>query len=48
MGPCDWDQESYCINRCGNPATHTNIIGVLDENFLTELICCACALFGES
>jgi hypothetical protein len=47
MTPCDWDQESYCINSCGNPTTHSNLVGIAGETELTELVCCACSLMKE-
>lgn len=39
-GPVDWDQESYCIEGCGNPATHRRLVGMVDDVPLYEMICC--------
>lgn len=41
--PCDWDQESYCINGDGHPATHRQLTGMIDDSPIYEMICCTCA-----
>jgi hypothetical protein len=40
MEPCDWDQESHCIERDGRPATHQRLTGMVDDIPVYELVCC--------
>ena len=37
-----WDGESYCVNRCGRPATHRALSGMVDGVPLYELVCRVC------
>ena len=40
-GPCDWDQESHCIeNDCSNPATHRRLDSMVGDTPVYELVCC--------
>lgn len=39
MTPCDWDQESHCVD-CGRPATHRRTVGMVGDDLLVELVCC--------
>ena len=41
--PCDWDGQSYCSNGCGNHASHTNVVGMMDATAVVELVCCTCS-----
>lgn len=41
--PVDWDQESYCCNSDGNPATHRELVSMAGDTPVYELICCSCA-----
>ena len=55
--PCDWDQESYCVEPdCRQPATHRRPVGAttvahnIDPDGLAgviELVCCGHAMEGE-
>ena len=46
--PCDWDQESYCVEEdCRRPASHRRLTGMEafvlsdgDEVHTYELVCC--------
>lgn len=42
--PCDWDGEAFCVERCGRPATHQRLTGMVDELPVYELVCCSCSL----
>lgn len=39
--PCDWDQESYCVeDDCSNPATHERLDSMSGDTPIVELVCC--------
>lgn len=39
--PCDWDQESYCWEGCGQSATHSRLYTVSEEGHeISLLVCC--------
>lgn len=47
ISPCDWDGESYCVEGCGEPATHRRIYGWSDDAPVMELVCCIHAIVEE-
>lgn len=38
----EWDGQSFCVNRCGRPATHRVLTGMVDGSPLYELVCFVC------
>ena len=41
MTPCDWDAESYCtVEGCYQPATHRQLVGMVDDVPIYEMVCC--------
>jgi len=37
-----WDRESYCVKKCGNPATHQHPVGMAYETPVVEYLCYKC------
>lgn len=47
--PVDWDLESCCtVGDCLAPATHRELVGMLDEVPKYRLVCCEHARGGET
>lgn len=41
MSPCDWDQESYCVeDGCHQPATHRRLDSMAGDSPVYDMVCC--------